>query len=44
MNVYQSIEWVREERGNFSINRNTARHFGSREMNKNLSYYGKELG
>lgn len=21
MNVYQSIEWVREERGNFSINR-----------------------
>lgn len=24
--------------------RNTARLFGSREMNKNLSYYGKELG
>lgn len=43
MNVYQSIEWVREERGNFSINRNTARHFGTREMNKNLSYYGKNL-
>lgn len=37
MNVYQSIEWVREARGNFNINRNTARHFGSREMNKNLS-------
>lgn len=43
MNVYQSIEWVREERGNFSINRNTARYFGSREMNKNLSYYGTNL-